>query len=79
MHNLNVFRIYVFARLLNLYEENELNYNVDELKKFLEGYEFVTLRSQMGTEIPYNDSELVRYVPYIRCLDYLKLFLENQS
>lgn len=45
MHNLNVFRIYVFARLLNLYEENELNYNVDELKKFLEGYEFITVKN----------------------------------
>ena len=62
---------------MNLTEDN-LNYSVDELKKYLEGMDFLLNICTSGVSIYYNDYEIKRYVPYIRSLEYLKVFSENK-
>ena len=31
----------------------------------------------MGTNVPFNDIDSKRYVPYLRCLEFLKTFSET--
>ena len=74
---LHIFRINVFARLLNILD-NKLSYSVDEMKKYLEGFEYLTEISTSGNTILHEPSDLKRYVPYIRGLDFIRVFSENK-
>ncbi len=38
---------------------------------------FLLVDCALGYNVPYNE-ELVRYVPYLRALDYLKVFSEKR-
>lgn len=49
-HFQNIFRVNVFARFLNILDDS-INYNVDELKKYLEGVNYLTNISNAGTPI----------------------------
>ena len=74
---LHIFRINVFAKMMNLLDES-LNYSVDEIKKYFEGMDFLMNICNSGISISYNDYEIKKYVPYIRTLEYLKFFSENK-
>jgi hypothetical protein len=72
-----VFRINVFARMINILDE-KLNYSVDEMKKYLEAFEYLIYFCSSGVSIPHEPTDIKRYTPYIRCLDFLRIFSENR-
>ena len=70
-------RVNLFSRFLNILAPS-LNYTVDEMKKYMEGMEFLLYGSNMGTSIPHIETESKRFVPYIRAIDYLKNFSDGK-
>lgn len=59
-----------------MHEYND-NYTIDEVKLFFDGMKFLLFECTLGYNVPYNE-ELVRYVPYLRALDYLRVFSEKR-
>ena len=77
LNYLHVFRVNLFARMMSLLDE-QLNFSVDEMKKYIEGLDFLLNVCNSGQGVAFNDADVKRYVPYIRTLEYLKVFSENK-
>lgn len=76
-HYSHVFRISTFAKMINILDGN-LSYSVDEMKKYLEGLEFLTEICTNGSTIIHEATDMKRYVPFVRAVDFLRLFSENK-
>lgn len=48
------------------------------MKKFFDAYKYLTVTSTTGINIKYQEGFLVRYIPYIRALEYIKIFFEGK-
>jgi len=72
-----VFRISVFAKMINILD-SKVNYTVDEMKKYLEGFEYLTEICTSGTNIPHDPADIKRYVPFLRGLEFIRVFSENK-
>ena len=46
------------------------------MKKFFTAYSCLT-KGTLGTNVPFLETDLKRYVPYLRCLEFLKCFNET--
>jgi hypothetical protein len=75
--HMQTFRVNIFARIVNLFDAN-LNFSIDEVKKFIEGMDYLVYQCSMGYSIPHVETDIRRCVPYIRALDYLRYFGENR-
>lgn len=73
---LHIIRINLFARFLGLLN-GAGNYNLDEFNKYIEALDFLN-SSTLGHHILNNESDPKHYTPFIRCLDYIKIFSENK-
>lgn len=72
-----IFRINVFARLTGVLQRDEDNYSVDEMDKYMNGWQFLIYQSNMGQNLNYNESDLRVFCHYLRCYDYLKQKMEK--
>lgn len=63
--------------MLNILD-SKLNYSIDEMKKYIEGLEYLVYHCNSGFSIIHDPNDIKRYIPYIRCLDYLRIFSENK-
>ena len=72
-----VFRISVFAKMINILD-SKVNYTVDEMKKYLEGFEYLTEICNSGNNIPHDPADIKRYVPFLRGLEFIRVFSENK-
>jgi hypothetical protein len=73
---LHIVRINLFARFMGLLEGSS-NYNVDEFNKYIEGVESI-FNSTLGSPIINNETDPKHFVPYLRCLEYIKNFSETK-
>ena len=46
------------------------------MKKFFISYSFLT-KGTLGTNVPFSETDINRYIPYLRCLEFLKSFNET--
>lgn len=46
------------------------------MKKFFVAYSCLT-KGTLGTNVPFLDTDINKYVPYLRCLEFLKGFNES--
>ena len=73
----HIFRINVFAKMINILD-SKVNYTIDEMKKYLEGFEYITEICTSGNPIIHDPADVKRYVPYIRGLDFIRVFSEGK-
>jgi hypothetical protein len=69
-----MFRIQVFSKFICMNKTDM--YTLDEFNTYLVGLKFLT-NSNIGTNVPFRDTDRKMFSPYIRCADYLKKFCEN--
>lgn len=67
----------MFARLINLLDDENLNYNEDEISKYYIAYEYIVASNREKEKIINNESEIRVCGSYFRILDYIKFHLEN--
>ena len=40
---------------------DKMNYSVDEMKKYLEGYKFISITSTSGMNVKHNEADLFKF------------------
>ena len=65
----------MFAKLLNILDP-QLNFSLTEVNKYMESLNYLITNCQTGTSIPMEENSLRMYVPYVRALEYMKVFTE---
>ncbi|CAD8105161.1 unnamed protein product [Paramecium primaurelia] len=76
-HYKSIVRINNFAKFLNLFD-TYVNFNLDELKRYLEAYDYITNVSQLGILNTDQDQELRYMVPYLRVVQYIGIFADSR-
>ncbi|CAD8126163.1 unnamed protein product [Paramecium sonneborni] len=76
-HYKSIVRINNFAKFLNLFD-TYVNFNLDELKRYLEAYDYITNISQLGILNNDQDQELRYMVPYLRVVQYIGIFADSR-
>jgi len=75
--NAGIPRINKFAKMLGLMEE-DVNYTVDETKQFMNALEFLLTNTSFGTHYPNPDFEKRHFTPFLRALEYVRIFGERR-
>ncbi|CAD8074125.1 unnamed protein product [Paramecium primaurelia] len=78
IHFSSIFRVNVFARMIAILQDEHLNFSIEESSFFLQGYDFMCSESTLGVNVVQSESEQKFHVPYLRALDYMKVYLENK-
>ncbi|CAD8115280.1 unnamed protein product [Paramecium primaurelia] len=78
IHFSSIFRVNVFARMIAILQDEHLNFSIEESSFFLQGYDFMCSESSLGVNVVQSESEQKFHVPYLRALDYMKVYLENK-
>lgn len=52
------------------------NFNHFEAVQFFNTLIYLLHTSNSGIEVPFQSGELIRYVPYLRAIEYVKVFAE---
>jgi len=73
---LHIVRINLFARFMNLLD-GASNFTLDEFNKYLEALDFVNT-SNLGFPMTNNESDSKQYTPFLRALEYTRMFSENK-
>jgi len=73
---LHIVRINLFARFMNLLD-GASNFTLDEFNKYLEALDFVNT-SNLGFIMTNNESDSKQYTPFLRALEYTRMFSENK-
>lgn len=76
-HHKQIVRVNVFAKFLGLFDQY-VNYSIDEMKKYLEAFDYVTNVSQLGATLPDQESEIRYLVPYLRAVQYIGMFADSR-
>jgi len=73
---LHIVRINLFARFMSLLDGTS-NFNLDEFNKYLEALDFINT-SNLGFPMTNNDTDSKQYTPFLRAIEYVKMFSENK-
>ncbi|CAD8162817.1 unnamed protein product [Paramecium pentaurelia] len=76
-HYKQIVRINNFAKFLGLFDDC-VNYTIDEMKKYLESFDYVTNISTLGVSIADQESEVRYFVPYVRAQQYIGMFADSR-
>ncbi|CAD8083559.1 unnamed protein product [Paramecium sonneborni] len=76
-HYKQLVRINNFAKFLGLFDDC-VNYTIDEMKKYLEAFDYVTNISTLGISIADQESEVRYFVPYVRAQQYIGMFADSR-
>jgi len=77
-HYISVHRVNNFAKLMNILEPEE-NFTFQEGKQYLSGMEFFLYGAFPGSHYTNLDFGKNHYVPFIKALEYLKVFSEKYA
>ena len=73
----HVSRVHIFSRFLNI-ANNHSGYSTDELNIYTEALDFFQSNT-IGTNIPSQEFDANHYIPFLRCLEYVKVFFEAKT